>query len=240
MEKTGKVKKNFLLLSLDDEKTKAIANTVSNSTCKKILEFLAENDGTETEISKTLGIPISTVHYNLKQLLEARLVEWDNYHLSEKGKEVKHYTLANKYIIIAPKGADKASFLEAVKNIIPVFGLGVLGTFFASKFSGFDSSSSFGSSSDLSVMGGSEMMTKNVVPEAYGLSNSMMYDEVAPNSALMDSSNSVSLLDYVFDFFSSFSSAEWFLFGFVFAISSIWLSKKINKKFFKKKSNEVL
>ena len=98
-------KKNFLLLSLDDDKAKSIANTVSNSTCKKILDFLSSSDGTETEISEALKMPISTVHYNLKQLVSSKLVECDNYHLSQKGKEVKHYTLANKYIIIAPKGA---------------------------------------------------------------------------------------------------------------------------------------
>ena len=216
-----KNKKNFLLLSLDDDKTKSIANTVASSTCKKILDFLSEKDGTETQISKELSVPISTVHYNLKQLVDAKLVECENYHLSEKGKEVKHYTLANKYIIIAPKGADKQSFLDAVKNIIPVFGFGLLGTLFVSKFSNFSYSN---------VQNSGLMMAKNAVPEAYGLSNSMMYDEVAPNSAL----SSMSVFDYVYEFFAVFDPWMWFLFGFFFALASIWVSFVIKKKFFNK------
>ncbi len=112
--------KKFLLLSLEDSKTKKIANAVNNTTSKKILELLAEKTSTETEIAKKLDLPISSVHYNLKLLQEAKLVEWKEYHYSEKGKEVKHYSLANKYIIIAPK-EERESIMEILKKIIPVF-----------------------------------------------------------------------------------------------------------------------
>lgn len=110
--------KKFLLLSLEDEKTKKIANAVNNKTSKKILEFLAEKDATESQIAKELNLPISSVHYNIDLLLDAKLIEWQKYHYSEKGKEVRHYTLANKYIIIAPK-EEKTSILEQLKKIIP-------------------------------------------------------------------------------------------------------------------------
>lgn len=113
-------KKNFLLLSLDDNKAKKVANILSNKSCSKILEFLTEREATETEISEKLKIPISTVHYNLQQLLDAKLIMWNKYHYSEKGKEVKHYTVANKYIIITPKG-DSSGFLDKLKTLIPSF-----------------------------------------------------------------------------------------------------------------------
>lgn len=120
-------KKNFLLLSLEDKKAKKIANIVNNESCSKILDYLTNKDGTESEIAKELNSPISTVHYNLQQLVDAKLVESDNYHLSSKGKEVKHYSLANKYIIIAPKGTDKADFLQKIKEILPAFGFSIVG-----------------------------------------------------------------------------------------------------------------
>ena len=59
------------------------------------------------KLAKAMNLPLSTVHYNLQLLLKAGLVSADNYHYSEKGKEVLHYKLSNKYVIIAPKKTDK-------------------------------------------------------------------------------------------------------------------------------------
>lgn len=121
--------KNILVLSLEDNQAKQIANVVNNSSCKRILDFLVENDATETEISNKLEIPISTVHYNLQQLLKSKLIDWDKYHYSEKGKEVKHYTLANKYIIIAPKNKDKNNIIEQLQRIIPSIFVTIISAF---------------------------------------------------------------------------------------------------------------
>jgi len=43
----------------------------------------------------------------------------DEFHYSTKGKEVNHYKLANKYIIIAPKQTDNR-FMEALQKILPL------------------------------------------------------------------------------------------------------------------------
>jgi DNA-binding transcriptional ArsR family regulator len=113
-------KKNLILLSLEDSKINKIANVVSNDSCKKILDFLADKDATESELAEKLKIPISTVHYNLQQLMDAGLVTADEYHYSEKGREVNHYKLANKYIIIAPKKTKTFGLKQKLKNILPV------------------------------------------------------------------------------------------------------------------------
>lgn len=112
-------KKSFLLVSLKESKAKKLAEVISNKTCRKILDHLAEKkDATESQMAKDLGIPISTVHYNLKALLTAKLVKSDEYHYSTKGKEVSHYRLANQYVIIAPEG-DKKLIREKLKSLIP-------------------------------------------------------------------------------------------------------------------------
>lgn len=118
-EKDDFVSKNFLLVSLEEKKAKKIAEVINNDTSRKIIDHLAKKDATESDLSKELGIPISTIHYNLKQLQEAGLVIVEEFHYSQKGKEVNHYTLANKYIIIAPKSED-SSLIEALKKIMPV------------------------------------------------------------------------------------------------------------------------
>lgn len=110
--------KNFLLLSMEDDKIKKISNVISNESCRKILDYLSNKEATETELAEKLQIPISTVHYNLQQLIGTGLISADEYHYSQKGKEVNHYRLANKYIIIAPK--KTFGIKEKLKNILPV------------------------------------------------------------------------------------------------------------------------
>ncbi|MBW3013409.1 helix-turn-helix domain-containing protein [Candidatus Woesearchaeota archaeon] len=113
-------KESFILVSLEEGKTKKLAQTISNETCRKILNFLSQKDyATESQISKELSLPISTVHYNLKALQQNGLVEVEEFHYSKKGREVDHYTLANKLIVIAPK-APSESIMNKLKKILPV------------------------------------------------------------------------------------------------------------------------
>jgi len=119
-------KNKFLLLSLEDDSAKKIANTINNESARKILDYLADKDATESEIVKDLKLPASTVNYNIEQLLSAKLITWEKYHYSEKGKEVRHYSVANKFIIIAPK-ADKEGLLELLKKLSPAFLITLLG-----------------------------------------------------------------------------------------------------------------
>ena len=110
--------KNFLLLSMEDDKIKKVSNVISNDSCRKILDYLSSKEATESELAEKLQIPISTVHYNLQQLMETGLINAEEFHYSKKGKEVSHYKIANKYIIIAPK--KTFGIKEKLKSILPV------------------------------------------------------------------------------------------------------------------------
>lgn len=109
----------FVLLSLKDNEAKRLGQVISSETARKILDALAEKKYTETELAEKLRLPLSTVHYNMKALVEAKLVTADEYHYSEKGREVIHYGLANKYVIIAP-ASTQPSILNKLKTILPV------------------------------------------------------------------------------------------------------------------------
>ena len=113
-------KNSFLLVSLKEDKAKELAQVISNDSCRKILDYLSEKeDATETQLAKALNFPISTVHYNLQQLVDNKLVQSEEFHYSEKGREVNHYKLSNKLIIIAPEGADEG-LKEKIKAIWPL------------------------------------------------------------------------------------------------------------------------
>jgi len=110
---------SFILVSLKEDQAKRLAQVISNDTSRKILDFLSKKDhATETEIAKELSLPLSTVHYNLSHLSEAKLVNNDQFTYSEKGKEVIHYQLSNKYVIIAPAGTNEG-MLDKLKKMFP-------------------------------------------------------------------------------------------------------------------------
>jgi len=112
-------RESFLVVSLKESKTKKLAQAITNDTSLKILDYLANNErATETELARALKAPISTIHYNLQALLDTKMVKWNEFHYSEKGKEVKHYTLANKYILIAP--AHDTGIRDRLKSILPI------------------------------------------------------------------------------------------------------------------------
>jgi DNA-binding transcriptional ArsR family regulator len=111
----------FLLVSLEEKESKALAQVMSNDTARKILDVLSkEESSTESDMAKKLKLPLSTVHYNFQALVKANLVKSEEFHYSEKGKEVNHYSLANKLIIIAPKSVRTESFRDKLRSILPI------------------------------------------------------------------------------------------------------------------------
>ena len=205
--------KNFLLLSLEDTKTKKIANVVSNDSCKKILDYLSQREATESELAEKLQIPISTVHYNLQQLMETGLINAEEFHYSEKGKEVLHYKLANKYIIISPKGTY--GLKEKLKGVLPV-ALIVVAT--AGMIQIFSNYFNFGSGRNLMVVK-SVVMDKSVeeaAPQALQAAAESM-QQTAPITA-----EKVYLIPQ--------NIALWFLVGALFALAVYFVWRWVRNK----------
>jgi len=110
----------FILMGLDDSRSKDIAEVLGNKTCKKIIDYLAETkEASEKDISDALTIPINTVEYNLNKLIKTGLVEkTKNFFWSRKGKKIDMYKLAKKHIVISPK--PKRVDMKELKAILPV------------------------------------------------------------------------------------------------------------------------
>jgi DNA-binding transcriptional ArsR family regulator len=106
----------ILNLDLNDENSSTIAEILGNKTCKKILGFIAENEGlSETDISRKLAIPANTINYNIKKLVKAGLIEeTKNFFWSVKGRKIKTFKLANKKIIISTKKSFKSLLVSAI------------------------------------------------------------------------------------------------------------------------------
>lgn len=91
-------------IDLGDPRTGKVAEALSNKTCVKILDLLASQELTASDISSKLGIPLNTTGYNIEKLIDAGLVEKSsNFFWSVKGKKTPVYKVANKKIVISPK-----------------------------------------------------------------------------------------------------------------------------------------
>ncbi|MDP7506399.1 MAG: helix-turn-helix domain-containing protein [Candidatus Woesearchaeota archaeon] len=210
-------KKNFLLLSLEDSKAKKVANIVSNDSCRKILDYLSEHEtSTESELATELNIPISTIHYNLQQLKESDLIITEEFHYSKKGKEVSHYKLANKYIIITPKKVT--GITEKLRSILPV-GLAAIATAgiiqYASKY--FPGKNS--AASDTMLARAPAAMAE----QAVGAGAPIM-EKAIPAAQEIITDKAVSLLPNL-----TTNIAFWFLIGAVFALGIYLLISCIKK-----------
>lgn len=115
--------KSSILIDLDDPRTARIADAISNKTSKRILASLAEQELSETELSKNLVLPANTINYNIKRLEESGLIEkTSGYFWSVKGKRIHRYKVSNKKIVISPK-----SMIKGVLPAIIISGLITIG-----------------------------------------------------------------------------------------------------------------
>jgi len=127
-------KHNFLFLNLGETQATQISQAIANKKAQIILEELKHGATTESKLSTKLSMPLSTVHYNIQQLVKAGLVIGDQYHYSQKGREVSHYRLTNKVIVISPQKTNQ--FEALVKTLTPVILVIAAGTGFVAYLSG--------------------------------------------------------------------------------------------------------
>jgi DNA-binding transcriptional ArsR family regulator len=116
----------YLLFSLDDEKSKKLGEVISNSSCKKIVNFLADREASASEIASELKMPLNTAEYNLDKLVGAGMIERaSGFFWSTKGKKIEKYRVANKLIVISPK---KTNVYSKLKGIVPAILVSALAT----------------------------------------------------------------------------------------------------------------
>lgn len=132
--------KKYILLSLGEKGAENLAKVIGNKTCKKIIDFLSETkEASEKDISDYLKLPLNTIEYNLKKLIESGFVEKSKtFFWSQKGKKIPTYKLSNKSILISPSSKVQSKILPALISI----GASIIGTFAISRI--FSSSMSTG------------------------------------------------------------------------------------------------
>jgi len=193
----------YIIFSLDDERAKKFGEAISNKTCKKIVNFLAEREASASEISRELGMPLNSVDYNIKKLIAVGMIEKvKKFFWSVKGKRIESYRVVNKVIVISPKKTDVYSKL---KGFVPVVVLSAI----------------------LTMVVGMYYNTSNSVQNLAEFSAKEAVMTAAPESAdlVVGSVQSSGIVSYI----SYFSPWAWFAIGAGLAIVTfaIWNWKKL-------------
>jgi DNA-binding transcriptional ArsR family regulator len=106
-----------LVINLEDERAKALSGVLNNKVCKKIIELLSQEDLSEKDISKRLDVPINTLEYNIKKLVQSGLVEKSkSFFWSVKGRKIVLYKLSNKKIVISQKTPIVSSIVSLLSG----------------------------------------------------------------------------------------------------------------------------
>jgi len=107
----------YIVASLEDAKARELGQIMSNANARAILGLLAKKNSTQSEISQELKIPLPTVDYNMKQLMKSGMITIIGTFYSKKGNKINVYTLAKKFILIAPKGVSISG--SKIRSILP-------------------------------------------------------------------------------------------------------------------------
>jgi DNA-binding MarR family transcriptional regulator len=203
----------LLILPLNDTNSKKISQVISSDTARAILEVIASAPRSTTEIAEQLGIPLTTVQYNLEKLSEVGLVKVARTKYSKKMKPVKLYTPQRKLVVIVPEKTSKRDVIATLKRYLMVAAVAVVGS---------------GVIEFLTMRMGRQAWDTGIrsVPEAGGGGVAAP----APAYAPLPAPSPEKAFDAVpgFDFFAH--PGLWFLFGCLFVILVLFLLDYRGKK----------
>ena len=118
----------LLILPLNDTNSKKISQIIASDTARDILDGIASAPRSASEIANNLGIPLTTVQYNLEKLLDAGLVKVERTKYSKKMKPVKLYAPRRKFVVIAPEKTDRKDVIATLKRYLMVIAFAVVGS----------------------------------------------------------------------------------------------------------------
>src|SRR4030042_2664779 len=123
---------NVIILEPGDERSQKISKAMASQTASDILQLLAENQKSLTEITERLSIPLTTAKYHIENLLEAGLITVAETKYSVKGREIKIYAVTNQLLIVAPRTSTVRSLLLKYASLFCIVILGTLALSLAS------------------------------------------------------------------------------------------------------------
>lgn len=118
----------LLILPLNDKNSKKISQIISNDTARNILEAIASQPLSASEIAEKLAIPLTTVQYNVEKLIDAGLVKVERTKYSEKMKPMRIYAPQRKFVVITTGKTSKKEVIAALKRYLALISFAAVGS----------------------------------------------------------------------------------------------------------------
>jgi len=159
---------DIVILEPGDERAQKISKAMGSQTASDILQLLAENKKSLTEITERLAIPLTTAKYHIENLLDAGLISVAETKYSVKGREIKIYSLTNQLLIVAPRTSNVRSLLLKYASLFCIVILGTLALSLASPLiAGMGTGMNAPSPSSIQLDRGTGVFTTQAVSEGY-------------------------------------------------------------------------
>ena len=115
-ETLNKFDENSVVIIPVNAESKKLRQILSNDTSMKILDLLKKEKLSASEVAEKLELPLTTVKYNIDQLVEHDLAFIHRIKYSEKGRQVKIYEAMDKIIIFAPEKVNRTSLASILQK----------------------------------------------------------------------------------------------------------------------------
>lgn len=112
------------VLDIDGAEADQAFEALSSETARRILAVIYDQPSTPTEVQAEVGTSLQNVHYHLKKLTAADLIEPAGVGYSEKGNEMTVYAPRNEAVVLFAGRQSTRSRLSTV--LARVFGLYLL------------------------------------------------------------------------------------------------------------------
>jgi DNA-binding transcriptional ArsR family regulator len=157
---------DVVILEPGDERAQKISKAMGSQTASDILQLLAENKKSLTEITERLAIPLTTAKYHIENLLDAGLISVAETKYSVKGREIKIYSLTNQLLIVAPRTSNVRSLLLKYASLFCIVILGTLALSLASPLIA-GTGTGMNAPSSIQLDRGAGVITTQAVSEGY-------------------------------------------------------------------------
>lgn len=104
------------VVSLDDEKGDEVVSVLSSDTTRSVYMQIRENPSTAAGLSDTLDISTQNVHYHLRKLRDANLIQEVGIQYSDKNIKMKVYEPSSNLVV-----CDDKSMKQRLKTAIERF-----------------------------------------------------------------------------------------------------------------------
>ena len=212
-ETLNKLDENSVVIIPVNAESKKLRQVLSNDTSMKILDLLKKEKLSASEVAEKLELPLTTVKYNIDQLVEHDLAFIHRIKYSEKGRQVKIYEAMDKIIIFAPEKINRMS----LTSILQKFAF----AFVAAAFAGFGLNYIY-------------RMYLNQAPGGRISPMSMIEDVSTQNDTFAFRETVISAGGWFYDLISY--HFVWFIAGALFVCIIIWVFEYIT---FKKEDREI-